>query len=354
MKRALLLLLALGSCSKKPPEVRDAGVAPAIDAGPPPVVSIVTLPEAGFRLAWISEASGAPQVVVDGVPLTRGPEANYLAAVQRDGVWVTQSANQLERVAFVSFDGGVRVVSAPSSRARSVATNGSVTVFESGEGGVMSNLARVDGGFLVSDETGSFEPSISSDGKWMAFVSSRDGDAEIYRAKSDGSEQQRLTAFHLDDLSPRISPDGKWIVFISNRERQDRLFLIKPDGRGTKRLHDDDVSDSRWDAGTWEAGEADAVWAPDSKSVVFSARGAGGYWHLWRADVASGKRERLTDGAWDDQLPSISADGKSIAFLSTRDGNAEIYVLREGALLRVTRNETADWKPLWLPAGTAL
>lgn len=345
MKRALLLLLVVSSCSKKPVEVRDAGVAPVIDAG----VFVVTLPDAGFRLAWISEASGVPQVVVDGVALTRGPEANYLAAVQRDGVWVTQSANSLERVAFVAFDGGVRVVSAPSSRARGVATNGAVTIFESGEGGVMSNLARVDGGFVVSDETGSFEPSVSADGKWIAFVSSRDGDAEIYRAKSDGSEQTRLTAFHLDDLTPKISPDGKTIVFISNREAQDRLFIVKPDGRNTRRLHSDDVADARWDAGTWEAGEADAVWSADSKTIVFSARGAGGYWHLWRADVASGKRERLTDGAWDDQLPSISPDGKNIAFLSTRDGSAEIYVLRDGALLRVTENATSDWKPMWLP-----
>ncbi|MGV3624136.1 MAG: TolB family protein [Archangium sp.] len=352
MKRALLLLLVVSSCSKKsPPEVRDAGSAPvpAFDAGPAPVVPVITLPDAGFRLAWISEASGAPQVVVDGVPLTRGPEAHYLSAIQRDGVWVTQSANQLERVAFVAFDGGVRVVSSPSSRARSVATNGVVTVFESGEGGVMSNLARVDGGSVVSDDTGSFEPSVSSDGKWIAFVSSRDGDAEIYRAKSDGSEQKRLTAFHLDDLSPRISPDGKWIVFISNREQQDRLFLIRPDGRGTRRLHDDESTDTRFDAGTWEAGEADAVWSPDSKTIVFSARSAGGFWNLWRVDVASGKRERLTDGAWDDQLPNISPDGKNVAFLSTRDGNAEIYVLRDGALLRVTENTTSDWKPMWVP-----
>lgn len=327
----------------------DAGVAPVpVDAGPARVVSRVTLPDAGYRLAWISEASGTPQLVVDGEPLTRGPEAFYLAAAQPHGLWATQSVERLERIVFVDFDGGVRVVNAPSSRARSLNVVGNAVLFESGEGGVMSNLTRDDGGIAVADETGSFEPSIAPDGKWFAFVSSRDGDAEIYRANLDGSKQTRLTAFHLDDLAPRVSPDGKWIVFISNREGQDRLFLVKPDGRGTRRLHTDDVQDTRWDAGTWEAAEADAVWSPDSKHVIFSARGPGGYWHLWLADVAKGTRVRLTDGAWDDQQPALSPDTR-LAFVSNRHGNAELYVLHDGDVLRVTENDFSDWKPLWVP-----
>ncbi len=345
MKRSLLLLLVLGSaCSKKlqPP---DAGVAP-----PARPVSTVALPDAGFRLTWISEQTGEPQVVVDGAALTRGSAAHYSNAVTREGVWATQSEGGLERVVFVPFSGALRVVSPPSSRARGVSTANGLTIFESGEGGAMSNLARADGGFVVVDETGSFEPNVAPDGTWFAFVSSRDGDAEIYRANADGGAQVRLTAFHTDDLTPKVSPDGKWIAFISNREGQDRLFIVKPDGRNVRRLHDDDVQDTRWDAGSFEPAETDAVWTPDSRALVFAARGPNGYWHLWLADVASGKRTRLSDGAWDDQMPSVSPDGEWIAFVSSRDGNAELYVMQRGQPpARVTTNTTSDWKPLWVP-----
>ncbi|MDP2274113.1 MAG: tolB protein precursor protein [Archangium sp.] len=348
MWRLVLMLCLVSACSRKPAST------PVVDAGfvvPKPVARL-ELPDAGFSLAWISEATGLPQVVIDGRAVTRAPAAHYLAAAQVDGLFVTRSQNEGEQLVFLSFDGGSKPVSPPSARARSVSSAGGVTLFESGEGG-LSNLALLDGGQLITHPAGSFEPSVAPDGRWFAFVSSRDGDAEIYRAAIDGGQLQRLTAFHLDDVAPKISPDAKWIAFVSNREGQDRLFLVKPDGRGQRRLHSEAAQDTRWDAGEYEAGEADAVWTPDSAELVFSARGPRGYWHLYSAEVATGSLKQLTDGAWDDQLPALSPDGKWIAFVSSRDGNAEVYAMpRGGEPRRVTHDAAADWKPLWLSAST--
>lgn len=351
MWRLLIVVTVASACSKKPaaappPVVVDAGAVVVVDAGRARVAP--RLVDAGFSLAWISESSGMPQVVVDGEAITSPPAAHYLAAAAPGGLYVTRSEDEQERLLFLGFDGGVRVLSEASGRARGVSTVAGVTLFESGIGG-LSNLERVDGGQVIAHPAGSFEPSVAPDGKWFAFVSSRDGDAEIYRAAIDGGQLQRLTAFHLDDVAPKVSPDGKWIAFVSNREGQDRLFLVKPDGRGQRRLHSDDVQDTRWDAGEFEPAEADAVWAPDSRELVFSSRGPRGFWHLYSADVSTGKRTQLTDGAWDDQLPALSPDGKWIAFVSSRDGNAELYVMRRGGeASRVTFEPSADWKPLWV------
>ncbi|MFZ5444495.1 MAG: TolB family protein [Myxococcota bacterium] len=299
-------------------------------------------------LAWIAEVDGVPQVVLDGAPLTRGPAAHYLSATGREGLYVTRSENGTEQLALLSFDGGVTLFGEPSPRAKGASTGGGLTLFESGEHG-LSQLVDLRGRVLISDAAGAFEPSVAPDGRWFAFVSSRDGDAELYRASADGGQQQRLTAFHLDDVAPRVSPDGRWIVFVSNREGQDRLFLVRPDGRGQRRLHADAAQDTRWDGGALEPAEADATWTPDSRAVVFSARGPRGHWHLFKVDVASGRKTRLTDGPHDDQLPAVSPDGRWIAFVSNRDGDPEVYLLGPSGLERLTRRVGADWRPLWLP-----
>lgn len=51
----------------------------------------------------------------------------------------------------------------------------------------------------------------------IAFVSYRDGNAEIYTMNPDGSDQQRLTEDPASDTEPAWSADGKKIAFVSDR-----------------------------------------------------------------------------------------------------------------------------------------
>jgi Tol biopolymer transport system component len=341
----------------------DAGVAVvAPRAAPPPAPrpvapALTELNAAGLRLAWIGEGSGLPQIVVDGRALTRGPAAHYLGAVLPDGsgVIATGSEGELEEPRLIRLDGGVTVLGESSRRARhpSVSADGRFVVYESGAG-ALSRLERVDlrdggVGTVLDEPTGLFEPSLSPDGEWLAYVSSRDGDSELYRAGLDGGRPRRLTAFHLEDLAPRVSPDGKWIAFVSNREGRDRLFLVKPDGRGTRPLHDGLPLDGGWDAGAVEAAEQDAVWTPDAKRVVFAARAENDFWHLVSVEVDSGRATVLSAGPWDDHQPAVSPDGRYVAFVSTRGGTPEVWLLGpDGGLAQVSDDGAADWQPMFL------
>lgn len=60
---------------------------------------------------------------------------------------------------------------------------------------------------------------------------------------------------------------------------------------------------------------------------------------------------QLTDGPANDQQPVFSPDGRSIAFVSDRDGDNEIYVMQlDGAGVRaLTDNTAADDAPAWSP-----
>jgi serine/threonine protein kinase/Tol biopolymer transport system component len=57
-------------------------------------------------------------------------------------------------------------------------------------------------------------PSVSPDGRYIAFVSDRAGARNIWRVDIDGSNPVRLTTGELDTY-PTCSPDSRWVVYAS-------------------------------------------------------------------------------------------------------------------------------------------
>ena len=66
--------------------------------------------------------------------------------------------------------------------------------------------------------------------------STRDGNAEIYVMRADGSDVRRLTNDSASDASPTWSPDGSAIAFVSDRDGTRDLYVMRPDGQGLTRL----------------------------------------------------------------------------------------------------------------------
>ena len=60
------------------------------------------------------------------------------------------------------------------------------------------------------------EPSVSPDGRQVAFASNRGGDFEIYLANAITGEVEQVTDNAVDDRKPLWSPDGKWISYKSS------------------------------------------------------------------------------------------------------------------------------------------
>jgi dipeptidyl aminopeptidase/acylaminoacyl peptidase len=81
-------------------------------------------------------------------------------------------------------------------------------------------------------------PSVSPDGKKIAFISDRDGDIEIYVTNVDGSNPRRLTHSPGRDAHPEWSPDGQKIYFQSPRETKlPQVFVMNADGSSCTARH---------------------------------------------------------------------------------------------------------------------
>jgi dipeptidyl aminopeptidase/acylaminoacyl peptidase len=98
-------------------------------------------------------------------------------------------------------------------------------------------------------------PSVSPDGRWIAFGSTRNGTLGVYVAGTDGSGARLIKQFHrgLTALDTRWSPDGSRIAAISTSGSE--LWIGTPAGFGV----------TRWDA----EGFAPSAWSPDGQYYAY-------------------------------------------------------------------------------------
>lgn len=166
-----------------------------------------------------------------------------------------------------------------------------------------SGLTLVTG----DDPTGSAFPSLSPDGTKVAFVSSRDGNPEIYVEDLKAETVTRITDAPGLDNQPLFSPDGSQIAFISDRAGSIDIWLADADGENQKALT------------TREEDELLGSWSPDGRSLLIVTQTPSAQ-NIWSLDVASGELTQLTEREGIDAAPAYSPDGSRIAFYSNRGG----------------------------------
>src|SRR5256885_462571 len=103
--------------------------------------------------------------------------------------------------------------------------------------------------------------------------------------------------------------------------------------------------------------------SPDGKWVAYtvthySLKENRGTTRIWLADVASGTSRQLTAGPGSDRQPRWSPDGRTLAFVSTRESGAQLWLLSMGGAggeaRRVSSLADGVSDPLWLPDGTGV
>ena len=170
----------------------------------------------------------------------------------------------------------------------------------------------------------------------LAFVSERDGNAEIYTINSNGTDITRLTNSTGPDVEPAWAPDGSRIAFRSNRDGNEEIYLVNSDGSGAVRLTNEISADYR------------PAWSPDGRRVAFVAeRDMNPEIYVMNADGSG--QVRLTNDSGRDLDPAWSPDGTRIAF--TRDGNVYVMNADGSGVTWLTASPDHESQPAWSPDG---
>jgi TolB protein len=311
--------------------------------------------EDGHRRAFIVSASGK-----DAVRLPSSKDHSYPAGVvaQNGSPIVLEVGDNDEALT----SKGEVLAAAPMIRNPAVSANGERMVFESSEKSFRDlflvrrthdksqvERTRIQ---ITNNAEGNYEPSFFPDNRTIAFTSSRDGQAEIYRMDVDDGPKAatRLTFSAGDDLAPRVSPDGERIAFVSGRTGEDRIWVMGPNGEAP-RLVDQQAPKT--------TAEREHAWSPDGRFLVFASRPFKGNARILRWDVAADAITALTDGASISDMPKVSPDGRYIAFVSVDDSkrpDPDVWLMRRDGTGKARLNHAnangkseRNWLPTWVP-----
>lgn len=157
----------------------------------------------------------------------------------------------------------------------------------------------------------------------------------------------RLTFGPVQNSYPIWSPDGKWIAYISGRNGHSEIYRKHSDGSGDEELL---LSDDQ------QAITND--WSRDGKYIIYSRGMAGGTWQLWALPLQHDRKPFMivphavfSLGA----SGSISPNGKWIAYASDESGNVESYVAAfAGAQGKWQVSSNGGTRPQWSHDGKEL
>ncbi len=235
------------------------------------------------------------------------------------------------------------------------------------------------------------QPSLSSDGRSLVFVSNRTGQFDLWIRLVAGGRLLQITNDRNFDADPRWSPDGSQIAFskLADNGRWD-VWMVSalgdeprrviadarepdwsPDGRSLVYADMRTRTISRADA---TGGQARAItqlepdtptrpnrygshrrpaFSHDGRRVAFERRIGGPFVDLGMVDLGTGRQVALTQETRLAASPAWSADDRWIYYASSRGGTVNIWKIGStgGSPLQVTVGQGDDTEPSLSPDG---
>lgn len=213
-------------------------------------------------------------------------------------------------------------------------------------------------------------PAFSSDGKYIAFISFGSYlRGEVFPALwlGDGETGKRIKRLVRSTTDPdfeelrilysqsAFSPDNRQLAFTAQKGGRDVLYLMDVQRRKITRVFDKlplDVVMS-------------PAWSPDGRQIVFSGYNSSIH-DLYTLDLATAQLRQLTNDKHAELMPQWSPDGSKIVFATDRGEGTDLDVLRfakwriatmelgSGRIDLLPNQGGLNLNPMWAPDGKSV
>lgn len=152
----------------------------------------------------------------------------------------------------------------------------------------------------------------------IAYVTKGGGRYQLWVADADGEGAQSALTSREPIISPAWSPDGRELAYVSFEKRK-AVVYVQSIASGQRRA-----------VANFKGSNSAPTWSPDGQSLVVTLT-LGGVSQLYRIP-AKGEAEprRLTNGIAIDTEAHWTADGSLLYFVSDRGGSPQIYRMAAG------------------------
>lgn len=153
------------------------------------------------------------------------------------------------------------------------------------------------------------DPVWSPDRKWIAYLSDKTGEYELFMKSSDGSGEEKQITYDgtIWRFSPIWSPDSKKLAF--SDKNQKLWYVDVNDGSPIEVDHSNynDITDYQW--------------SPDNKWLTYTKGSESRMSSIWVYSLDTKETSQLTSELTHESNPVFSKDGKYLYFFSDRDYN---------------------------------
>lgn len=183
---------------------------------------------------------------------------------------------------------------------------------------------------LTTQDSYESNPVWSSDGGQIAFASNRNGNFDVFVMSTNGGVARRLTTHSADEIPSAFTPDGKYILF--SAVIQDPASSALFPNAAMNELYKVPVAGGRTEQVLGTPAEEVCFEPSGNRFYYQDKKGFEDQWRkhhtssitrdIWVYDQQTGKHTNLTQREGEDRNPVLSPDGKTIYFLSERNGGS--------------------------------
>lgn len=222
--------------------------------------------------------------------LSSGKVSNIAVTVNSDDV--------LARAEFKSVGSNIRTFA--------LSPSGTRAIFEA-RGNILTLPVEHGSVRYLSNSSGVHElnPRWSPDGKWIAYLSDRTGEYEIYLRPQTGGDETRITTDgKMYRYGPEWSPDSKKLLYW---DKKLRLWYVDIDAKKPILID------------TGEYGQINGgSWAPDSRWVAYGKPDRRNSERIYLYSLDQKKIFPVSQGIYSDSEPRFDQNGKYLYFFSQR------------------------------------